>query len=278
MRMVFALTSNKEALRVIYSERPANLLCSQLWLSGTQGLDYGPEYFLLDSGAFTAWSVGKSVGLAEYAEVAIKTQQKFSQAKTQTWTVNLDVIPGEAGRTASKAEIEAGMTKSLHNADFLRAKGLRVIEVFHQNEPLSFLDLLLERRADEKTVVGISPRNDVSVAQRAAWLRGVLGHLVKTVGVDNLPRTHGFAATGLDMLRAFPFYSADSSSWLTAHRYGACVGEDGRMGHMKHSFGEGSSRVAPARDVAVRRSIQAMVRVEQQVTTLWQKRGVVWSD
>ncbi len=272
--MTFALTSNHQALRVIYSERPKNLLCSQLWLKGVQGLEYQPEYFLLDSGAFTAWSVGQSVNLPEYAEVAVKMQQKMPQ----TWTVNLDVIPGEAGRTASQAEIEAGMVQSLQNADYLRARGLRVIEVFHQNEPLAFLDHLLERRADEQSIVGISPRNDVSVAQRAQWLQGVLAHLVKNLGVPHLPRTHGFAATGLDMLRAFPFYSADSSSWLTAHRYGACVGEDGRMGHMRHTYGEGASRVAPARDVAVRHSIQALVRVERDVTRLWERRGVVWSD
>lgn len=274
MRLTFALTSNKEALRVIYSERPPNLLCSQLWLSGAQDLKYQPEYFLLDSGAFTAWSVGKSVSLEDYAVTSLEVLQKFPHS----WTVNLDVIPGEAGRTATKTEIENGMVKSLENADYLRSKGLRVIEVFHQNEPFYFLDELIARRVDEKAIVGISPRNDVSVAKRVEWLKSALGYLATAYGVEGLPRTHGFAATGLDMLRAFPFYSADSSSWLTAHRYGTQVGEDGRMGHMKHIYGEGSSRVPAARDVAVRRSIQSLVRVEQQVTRLWQTRGVIWAD
>lgn len=274
MRMVFALSSNVEATRIAYQEKLPNLLCSKVYLNALKKLNYHPEFFLLDSGAFTAWNMGRSVDLHEYAEVAVQVQSKFPSS----WTVNLDVIPGEAGRTATEAEIETGMVKSLENADYLRAKGLRVIEVFHQNEPFPFLDHLLSRRPDAKTIVGISPRNDVSVAKRVGWLQSVLGYLFKVYGIEGLPRTHGFAATGLDMLRAFPIYSADSSSWLTAHRYGACVGEDGRMGHMNHTFGEGSSRVPIARDVAVRRSIQAMVRVEQQVTRLWEKRGVVWSD
>ncbi len=274
MKMVFAVSSNGNAQHIIASEAPPNILCSQIYMGGLEQLPYMPGYLLLDSGAFSAWNAGVPVTLTQYLPIARRVQEKWPIAHI----INLDVIPGEAGRTATASEIAQGMKQSLCNADALRGAGLCTVEVFHQNEPWSFLDELIARRPDTKAVIGLSPRNDLSTAKRCAWLREVLGHLVRAHGVKGLPRFHGLAATGQAMLEAFPFYSADSSSWVNCFRYGKMVMENGRNGDIVGSGALPSSRSQAGLELICRRSIRNLLKLEETMTDLWERRGVVWVD
>lgn len=272
--MVFALSGNGRAQKVINDEQMPHVLCSQLYLGGLDKLNYTPSYVLLDSGAFTAWSIGKSVQLADYLPVAVRVSQRFPGALI----INLDVIPGESGRTASVHEIARGMEQSLANADRLRAANLRVSEVFHQDEPFSFLEQLLERREDERAVVGLSPRNDLSLQKRCVWLREVLGVLVRRSGVKGLPRFHGLAATSRAMLETFPFYSADSSTWVNGYRYGVCVNEAGRNAKIVDSGVLPGTRSPHGQDLITRRTLANLQKLERDMTRLWETRGVVFAD
>lgn len=274
MKMVFALTGNGNAQAMIHSEQPPNVLCSQLWIRGLEKLPYEPGYVLLDSGAFSAWNAGTPVNLPDYQKIALGVKSRWPLA----WIINLDVIPGEAGRTATGAEIEAGMVESLTNADRLREAGLRVVEVFHQNEPFLFLDTLIARRSDERAVIGLSPRNDVSVKARCDWLKSVLGHLVRTVGVKRIPRFHGLAATGRAMLETFPFYSVDSSSWVNAYRFGIAIDERGKNTKIEASGVLPGTRCPEGQDLVTRRGIRNLEQAATEITRLWETRGVVWSD
>ena len=274
MKMVFALTGNGRAQSVINSEVPPNVLCSQIYLRGLEKLTYSPTYLLLDSGAFSSWNKGRPVALADYLPVARRVQETWPRA----WIINLDVIPGEAGRTATQTEIEMGMKQSLANADVLRAQSLRCVEVFHQNEPFSFLEEILDRRPHKTSLVGLSPRNDLSVQKRCEWLQSVLGHLVRKHGVKGLPRFHGLAATGHQMLETFPFYSADSSTWVNGYRYGLTVGENGRNAKIVKSGALPGTRCESGLDLLARRGIRNLLRLGDDMTRLWEKRGVVWED
>jgi hypothetical protein len=187
-------------------------------------LTYRPKDLTLDSGAFTAWNSGKSVDIVEYAEWCLQWQAKNPSLRA----VNLDVIPGEAGRTSTPQERKLGMEQSLKNADYLRGRGISIEEVFHQDEPYEFLDHLVSR-LPKGDVLCISPRNDVSKKKRLLWLQNTLSHLVKTVGRDNLPKMHGLAVTSKDLMLAFPFYSADSSTYSTPARFGVTFDHDGTI-------------------------------------------------
>lgn len=158
---------------------------------------------LLDSGAFTAWSLGKQIDLQRYAEWALGVVAKWGDHLVQLDAVNLDRIPGEKGRDATRAELQAAMRESIANADQLRAAGLRIVEVFHQDEPLEFLDELLHR-LPPRSILALSPRNDVAVSERVKWLRGtVLPHLLTRYAPSDLPRMHGLAATAKAVMSGY---------------------------------------------------------------------------
>ena len=196
----------------------------------------------------------------------------------ETWCVNLDVIPGEFGRTSTAAEREAGIAESLHHADILRRMyGLPLVEVFHQDEPWEFLDVLLAR-LPRGGVLGISPRNDVSTKARAAWLWELLCHIKARRGLDSFPRCHGLAVTCRECLEAFPFYTTDSSTWAVSYRFGNVVQRSGRQAHMTEALGFASSKVSPAQNLTTRLNVRNLTQLGAWATELWGRRGVRWGD
>lgn len=170
------------------------------------------------------------------------------------------------------------MARSLKNAEYLRSKGITIEEVFHQDEPFEFLDLLVSR-LPKGDVLCISPRNDVSKQKRLLWLQKVLAHLVKTVGKDNLPKMHGLAVTSKDLMLAFPFYSVDSSTYANPARFGVTFDHDGRGITTKEFLG---INVRSGQDGAMRQmmvqSVDYYKKMQGLVTTTWKRRGIVWED
>ena len=273
MRLTFALDlSHGDMMNQI---APKNILVSYEYKAALTPVKWKPEYLIFDSGAFSAWSADKKVDVVGYADWATEQAKNFPRVVC----VNMDVIPGKFGRTSTLAERKAGMALSLKNADYLRSRGLNVMEVFHQDEPRDFLDLLLSRQT-EKGVLGISPRNDVAVNSKIAWQKTLMSYLHQTRG-KNFPRTHGLAVTSYDMLCNFPYYSADSSTWSSPFRFGGYTDEMGKTKKIAAKFGVEKITYAQSRESVrhlARQGIENQQRMGDSITSLWEKRGIAWED
>ncbi len=228
---------------------------------------------IVDSGAFTAWSTGKPVKIKDYAEWALNFDQTWRPKMATLRYINLDHIPGSKGVSATPEELKVATEKSMLNADYLRHCGLNpVIEVFHQDEPFELIKKLNDRRAGG--CIALSPRNDVSLKQRELWLKQVLHYCLKTFGKQEIPPCHGLAVTTERLLKVFPFFSADSSTWISCLRFG-------------HGVSAGIKRiprynVSDAARAATIHTLRAEVRkykkIEQDMTNLWALRGIVWDE
>lgn len=269
-----AVAGGNSASPVINDLEYPQILNSFAYKKGLDHITYEPNELTLDSGAFTAWNSGKAVDVTQYRDWALEVQKK----KPNIRCVNLDVIPGEVGRNSTKAERIIGMQESLENADFLRSAGLNIMEVFHQDEPFDFLDLLLSR-LPEKGVLCISPRNDVSNKSKIAWHNHVLKHLVDKVGIKGLPRMHGLAVTGRAAVLNFPYFSVDSSSYMTPQTYGRVMNHQGQWVTLEefagHQFRSTDQDGKPSQ-MMIRQMINQYRLLEQQATTVWASRGIVW--
>jgi hypothetical protein len=271
VKYCLALGSHKLCTQTLNEEQYPHLLNSFAYARNIEKLDYKPDFFIVDSGAFSAWNIGKSVDIHEYARYA----KEIAKHYPRTVSINLDVIPGAPGAMPSHDEVKDAMDGSIRNADFLRVLGLEVMEVFHQGEPLEFLDFLLARMP-RGSILCIAPRNDISVKAKVAWLTEVLRHLLKTRTPQELPKFHGLACTSPDLMRAFPFYSVDSSTWINPTRFGAYLNEAGRSVPISRYLP--SSRPQIAQQAALRRSVRNSRKIEAEITLLWKNRGIVWTD
>jgi len=273
MRLTFALGLSHGLM--MQQLAPKNVLVSFEYKEALEPVTWNPEYLIFDSGAFSAWSKGTKVDISAYADWSNKQKEKYRRVVC----VNLDVIPGERGKTSSEKERKAGMEMSLKNADYLRAQGLEVMEVFHQDESREFLDLLVSR-LPPKGILGISPRNDVAINSKLAWQKVLMGHFVENHN-KVFPRTHGLAVTSYRMLANFPYYSADSSTWSSPFRYGGYTNELGKTARVGKNYGVEVIRHRDSREAVTfvaRKGIENQIRMGDAITSLWAARGIVWED
>ena len=230
----------------------------------------GQSEIILDSGAFTAWNAGKPVVLENYAEWAIDFRERNSQFLEKIRCVNLDVIPGSKGNSATPEQLRTAAIDSANNARVLRDAGISISEVFHQDESFDLLEEIVERA--EGTLICLSPRNDVSIQSREQWLKHVCGWCHNRYGLSAMPRAHGLAVTSERLLYSYPFYSADSSSWAVVLRFGQ------EQSLSKKLPRAGCRGYESGNMFALKQAIARYQRLENLATKLWQRRGIVWDD
>jgi hypothetical protein len=87
-----------------------------------------------------------------------------------------------------------------------------------------------------------------------------------------MPKVHGFGITSPWLVKRYPFYSVDSTSWKAGGRYG-----DTRIYHggklVTHA---GTAQYAYKRKF--RMDAQSVIVMIEEVTRLWDKRGITWQN
>ena len=287
MHLIFACSPSKKHLALLKKCNVKHVLISYHFIKDADKLiklmdGYIPETFTLDSGAFSVWSNGGTIDIDKYIAFAKELREKLPpQVKLNV--VNLDVLPGEFGRTPAQLEREQSAEAGWNNMLKLEAAGLKVIHVYHQHEDLKWLDKMREHLP----YIGISPANDCSMKEKLQFMDSCYARITDTV------KTHGFAVTSADQLYRYPLFSADSSTWTSAARFGTIPlfyddysihwlkYKDKRLvekhwDYIKHlgidhlSSDDWTNRVELA--------IRTFQKLEENATKLWTKRGVVWKD
>lgn len=141
--------------------------------------------WVLDSGAYSAMTLGKPINLDEYIEYC---KQPFAFPPSEIF--GLDVI----------GDWEAG----IRNCEAMWKAGIPAIPTYHIGEPKEVLVHLA--RNYPKIAIGDSaaPLGHTEVLRWAEQVFSIAWPV----------KIHGFALVRRSLLEAFPFHSVDSSSWL----------------------------------------------------------------
>jgi hypothetical protein len=153
----------------------------------------------VDSGAFTAWTLGKEIKLDDYCRF-------LDGLPFAPWrALTLDVI-GNA---------EATMANFLE----MRRRGFSPVPIFTRGESLDALEDYFGH-SDIVALGGVAGANNSS----AAWCKAVMP-------VIGQRRAHILGMTRTEWVKFFRPFSVDSSSWMGAARFGtiALYMGDGRM-------------------------------------------------
>lgn len=177
----------------------------------TEGLQPIDVELMLDSGAFGAWTRGQEIDVEDYIVFVREYGHLFHTI------VNLDVIPGDFGRTKTPQDVEIGAVRSYENLQAMKDAGIPAIPVFHQGERWCHLERLLE---DGEPYIGISPSGD-SISMNHGWFDEVFTRITDSEGRPYV-KTHGFGVTAVPVLFKYPWYSFDSVTWVIKSGYG-CI-------------------------------------------------------
>lgn len=160
--------------------------------------------WMLDSGAFTAWKLGKVIDLDEY--IAFVKEHKH----LLDGFIALDVIPGAPGRLPTKEEADTAYRQTLDNIEAMESVGLNPIPVYHQGEPIAVLDHYVEKGYE---LIALGATESRGKPELIDWL---LPLFQRHPG----QKFHGLAMTQQRLIRWLPFWSVDSTTWLCFQKYG----------------------------------------------------------
>lgn len=150
---------------------------------------------LVDSGAFSSFTQGKEIDLNAYCNFLLKNQDHIHKS------INLDVI----GPNDPEIAASAGRDNYLK----MREKGVDPIPVFHARERTKWLDLMLQ----DTDYIGLSGTSLVSPKEDRQWHDLIWSYVTDSSGFP-IAKFHSFGNTSERVLLTYPFFSADSATWM----------------------------------------------------------------
>jgi len=201
MKIYYAGVSTQ--IKILKEVQPKHVLISYFAVKNKaiatflRKIQYTPNIFL-DSGAYSAMTRGVKISVEKYGKY-VESNKKYLNVYA-----NLDVI--------FNAE------KTYENQKKLEELGLNPLPVFHVTESWDWL----EKYCKYYDYVGIG-----GLVPFASDRRKLTTFLNKVFRIAKQYRTklHGFGCNAPWLLKAFDFYSVDSTSWLICHRNRICVNE-----------------------------------------------------
>lgn len=150
----------------------------------------------LDSGAFSAFTKGVDVDMKAYCRYIHENADIIEQVDGVTCASVLDGI--------------GDPLKTWQNQQAMESLGVRALPCFHYGEDERYLDWYVERYP-YITLGGMVP---ISTPQLILWLDRLWErHLTDGAGRPKV-KVHGFGLTSLPLMKRYPWYSVDSSTWV----------------------------------------------------------------
>lgn len=149
----------------------------------------------LDSGGFTMAQGGEPVTIEEYSAFLKEWEGYFD------FVANLDVIGGTDSHVLSS-----------ENQRALEELGHEPTPIYHYGEPFEVLEELV--RSYNYIGLGGLVRPGLAKVKKLNWLTRCFSI------VNDQSQIHGYGVSDLEMVKQFPWYSVDSSTWLSGTRFG----------------------------------------------------------
>ena len=219
---------NNELLRnSLLSYSNSCLLLSQLnqrkdiykWIDYFKTLPINNHKLFIDSGAFSAWTIGKYIDIDEYIEFINDYKDYITIA------ASVDSIPGipKSSRLASQEEVEKSAYITWKNFLYMRSKMIdanKLLYTYHVGEPIKFLENALSYKDDKGFINYIAIGGLVGKSKEI--INSELTIISKILNSSNNPnlKIHLFGMTQLDILERYPITSADSTTFIMEACYG----------------------------------------------------------
>lgn len=164
----------------------------------------GAKVFL-DSGAFSAWTLGAAIDLPGYCEYI---KRNFDILRVE----HKDVMASVLDHIGDAKNGEGTYINQKH----MEWHGVRPLPCFHKGDDERWLVQYLEDGYEYITLGGMVGS---SVAQLKIWLDRMWDRYLAPGGHPRV-RVHGFGMTSVELMEYYPWYSIDSSSWIQMAAFG----------------------------------------------------------
>ncbi len=165
----------------------------------------------LDSGAFSMWTSGIHISVAEYCAYIER---------------NRDILRVEDGALMASVLDSIGQGKEIEtyrNQLEMEWRGVTPLPCFHYGEDERYLEYYLSKY-NYITIGGMVRKTK---QQLTVWLDRIWNKFILDGSGRPRVKLHGFGITTVSIMERYPWYSCDSSSWIQGAAFGTIV-------HPKH--------------------------------------------
>lgn len=215
----------------------------------------------LDSGAFSAYTLGVTLSVADYCAYISRNRDILRVDGSSPMASVLDGI-GDPLQT-------------YHNQLEMEARGFRPLPCFHAGEDERYLEWYV-KNYEYITLGGMVGS---STRQLSIWLDRIWDrYLVDGSGRARL-KVHGFGITAIPLMERYPWHSCDSSSWIQSAAFGSIVTPDwgplsvSEKSPSRHDAGQHASTLSPVEQDAVYRMLEAQGFTYERLSSVYESRA-----
>lgn len=163
------------------------------------------DKIFLDSGAFSAHTLGVNIDLATYCEYINR---------------NRDIIRVEDGVVmASVLDGIGDPLQTWRNQLEMEARGAKPLPCFHAGEDERYLEWYVANYE----YITLGGMVGSSTQQLCIWLDRIWDRYLTDGSGNPKIKVHGFGITAVPIMERYPWYSCDSSSWIQSAAFGSII-------------------------------------------------------
>lgn len=226
----------------------------------------GAKIFL-DSGAFSAYTLGAKIHLPTYVDYIKR---------------NIDILRVEDGvLMAAVLDGIGDPLETYRNQLSMEALGVKPMPCFHAGEDERYLEWYIQNY----DYISLGGMVGSSTKQLMLWLDRVWDKFL--VDGSGRPRikVHGFGITSIPIMERYPWWSCDSSSWIQAGSFGSIVTPEfgpiaiSDKSPQRHDAGMHLSTLTPAEQDKVLEALERAGFTYERLSTVYQSRMAynLWS-
>lgn len=215
----------------------------------------------LDSGAFSAYTLGVELKVSDYCEYIDRNQ---------------DILRVEDGVVmASVLDGIGDPLQTWRNQYEMELRGIRPLPCFHAGEDEKYLEHYV-KNYEYITLGGLVGS---STKQLCIWLDRMFDrYLVDGSGRAKI-KVHGFGITAVPIMERYPWYSVDSSSWIQSAAFGSIVSPDygpltvSEKSPSRHDIGQHVTTLSPIEQDHVLQMLERQGFTLERLSTVYESRA-----
>ena len=220
------------------------------------------DKIFLDSGAFSAYTLGVDLHLPTYCDYIKRNDDIIRKDDGIVMASVLDGI-GDAQLT-------------YENQLAMEAHGVRPLPCFHAGEDERYLEYYV-KNYDYITLGGMV---GASTKQLMIWLDRMWDKYLTDGSGNPRIKVHGFGITSIPLMERYPWWSCDSSSWIQSAAFGSVITpEHGPMAvsdksPSRHDAGQHVSNLTPIEQRSIHEMFQREGFEYERLSTIYESRAV----
>lgn len=163
------------------------------------------DHVFLDSGAFSAFTLGVDINLVGYCDYIKRNEDILAREDMLPIASVLDGI-GDAHLT-------------YENQLAMEREGVHPLPCFHAGEDERYLEWYV----DNYDYITLGGMVGTSTKMLMVWLDRIWKKYLLNENGRAKIKVHGFGITAISVMKRYPWWSCDSSSWIQSAAYGAVV-------------------------------------------------------